>query len=273
MSVGLSFQNQNTKSTTKVVNNILQSTQNNCIISCGSTANNNTTIVIDHIGEITIEAQCTLDEGPSCVATNTLDSDISNILSSMASQDTYTLSGIAPQWGKMTIGVTNQNIDLKQYISNNISQISANTCQISAQTEANNNYTYIKGGSGNFTISSNAKVSKASCNLNNSAKQSVYNDATIAAEQKSVISTTGAIILIVIVIVIMIGAAVAISTSAISTGDQSKQSKKSGHSSSYSQQAYSYSQAYGQGYTQGYGYPQAQGYSSQQRYPQVYIPH
>src|SRR5437879_4938950 len=128
--MSLNFSNQTTSSTTKVANNILQTSSESCIFTCGATANNNTAIFIDSNVNYTITARCTIADS-SCVAVQTLDSDVSSTLKAMAEQTATAISApnVSVKGVSFGISASNQSVDLNQYISNSISQINSSTCQ------------------------------------------------------------------------------------------------------------------------------------------------
>lgn len=185
------------------MNNVTQKTQMKCSNSVKASANDNI-VIIDGSkigGDVTgVTNQVSTDA--SCLMTATMDNNIENILNSLSKQKFKSQNDLFNgfQWGIST------NIsDVKQSITNNISQILNSTCSNDTESSANNNYVYLKDSTvkGNFVGVTNKTNSSFNCAMTNMMKNATYNKAHADNNQviktKGVMATAMAVIAIIIV--------------------------------------------------------------------------
>ena len=204
-----SNQTNSAKAIQTISNNVWQASSASCIGTCQAT-NVNTTVLLSGTqvsGDINVVATC--PASASCAMQSTLETNITNIMSSMAEQNNVT-SQILPI--SFDFNGKNNSFSVNQAVQNNITQVLQSTCQATSNT-LNLNTTVVGsnttdvGGNINITASGSAN---ANCTINNLARMSLFNQLTASTAQTDRGTNTLATVMIVIVIVIVIGAIIAI---------------------------------------------------------------
>lgn len=180
---------------------MLQVAKQTCGVVCKNNINNITIIVIGGSGDISIAQECKIDN-VQCILKNTFDVQIENILESMVKQSASSMNGFSLDFANISL-----NVDLYQYIQNTITQMTDNSCKFEASNEITGAYIYVQDHKGNVSISQNASITNASCNMDNIAKAVTYNSISQKTDQQASIVNIFSLI-IVAVIVAIIGATI-----------------------------------------------------------------
>lgn len=229
--MGASASNQRITSTQKVTNTMIQSSRQLCDATCNNNLSNTTIIVSGGEGDIDITQQCAIDN-ITCIMGASFDAQLENTLESMLTQSATAMSA----GFNMNFAATNQNTNLNQYITNSTTQLMDSSCNFTASNNIDNLYFFVEDRDGNINISQSATISNSSCNMDNVAKNTVYNAASASADQESKISQLGAMgmIMVVIIIMVILGAIMMVITkitgggsSATSAGGQNRSSSGS----------------------------------------------
>jgi hypothetical protein len=166
------------------INNILQQSQQNCLVQSTNTASNNVTIIngatID--GNV-IGVTITAHTDASCLMTSSMEDSVQNMLSAILQQANQAATDIM-NGGQITMETNTFSID--QSVTNNISQINQTTCSVNTSTSTNNNYLYVSGKVGGNVIGvTQATDTKMNCSVSNIMKNTTYNQAQASATQSN----------------------------------------------------------------------------------------
>lgn len=183
-----------------------QTLVNTCSADCIADASGNTLIITGRTKNININAKCTANT--SCTMTNQVQSTVTNMIDNSVSQQTKAVTDFFNDFMSNHI---DQKIDITSILTNNLTQITQNTCQASASTQANQNFIYVgsTGTTGNVNISADSDV-HASCTMNNLAKAQTQNTVTNRTNQFSKTLGMIAVIFVAILGILLIGGLVLI---------------------------------------------------------------
>jgi hypothetical protein len=135
----------------------------------------------------------------------TLNSQVQSILEGVAKQTNKSVDGILGDFGKSKVNY----VDMKQSITNYITQIADQSCNAKAVFEQNGDITYVSnstiGGFAGFQIGGEDTSVSASCSMSNTAKAVVYNQERSKMDQSNTSVSLIGIIIIGIVICSLIG--------------------------------------------------------------------
>jgi len=187
-----------------VANNILQAVSNVCSISCNETENGNTVVIANSTTkDITFSQTCSI-VGSQCVIATYLETDIDNILSTMANQSSLTTTGI----GDLLSGFasSSENINIHDFVTNNISQLVSNNCAITTSQAQNNNYVYVNNSTtGDISFAQSSTIQNTDCIMQTIATAIDITNETANTGQTATIQSVEAVLALVIVaIVVMI---------------------------------------------------------------------
>jgi len=148
--------------------NILQTQSSNCGATQNVSASGNTTIIVDgnfknvDVG-VSISGQ---QVDATCAMTNTMDSQVKQLLETQLSQNISMESGL---FGFLSPNKTKVRNDVTQSKSNVLTQVTESNCSVSQNINANNNYNYYSGvNSGAFIgVQINNQTASASCAMSN----------------------------------------------------------------------------------------------------------
>jgi cytoskeletal protein CcmA (bactofilin family) len=165
-----------------VTNNVLQSARNTCVNVC-KTIDTNLLIDVEAggvvEGDIGIKETCVVT-GATCILKNTMDTSISSVLSSIASQKQADEAGIFA----IDFGNYNQSTNINQNIRNNISQMVSNNCKNIVESEKTNPTIIISGVvKGNVLVGDDLSASGAQCLITNVESEKVTNSEKAEATQ------------------------------------------------------------------------------------------
>jgi hypothetical protein len=205
--MGASASNQSLTSTQKVSNTMIQASHQTCNATCNSSLSNLTIIEIGGEGNINIKQQCAIDN-VDCIMKASFDQQLQNTLDSMLQQSATAMSA----GFNLNFAATNQKTNLNQIIQNSTTQIMDSSCNFTADNNMDNLYFYVQDHKGDINISQTATISNSSCNMDNAAKNTVYNASSTKATQTSKIAQLGAMgmIFVVVILMIIVGAIVMI---------------------------------------------------------------
>lgn len=195
---------QTISSNQEVVNTMLQDAVSSCTFNCQNQLSNVTVIVIGGSGNISIAQECKMDN-LQCIMSNSFDAQVEDILKSMLQQSATSMNGFS-----LDFAAISQNVDLNQYIQNQITQMMDSSCTFNATNDASAIYTYVQDHNGNVDISQTADITNSTCNMDNVAKAVTYNNETGQVTQKSTIINIFSLIFIAIIVAIVIAGIVLI---------------------------------------------------------------
>lgn len=148
----------------------------------------------------------------SCAITSTMDTNVSNIMSSIAEQVNSSDSSVFGS-GLFSGGKDQDNtVNVKQNIANIISNVNNELCNTSIMTSQENNFVYVTNttvGGDLYGIVNSGETVSSSCNMNNYMKTTTYNQAQSSSSQslkfKSFMGElVGALALIAVIIIILL---------------------------------------------------------------------
>jgi hypothetical protein len=188
-----------------VMNSILQEQSTACNATCTNNVSGNVVIVTGgSAGSIGIQTQsCTATA--NCLISNTIDSQIDNLLTAIAQQENTSATDIM---NDLALNFTDFDVDVRQSMANYVTQITNSTCNATAIQNVNNNYVYAANAttSGFVGVQVGPTSANATCTMDNITKAIVYNQAQAQSTQKSTNIGMFALIFAVIAFVVVIGA-------------------------------------------------------------------
>lgn len=169
------------------MNNITQVSSQSCLANSTGTTNNNVIIVtgskID--GNFTGVTN-TVTTDATCMITSTMEDSVSDILSATVQQVNTSETDL---FGDFSFTSDVNKFNLAQTVVNNISQINEITCSSNTTTSQSNNYVYLSNVEvkGNFVGTSGSGTATANCSMNNTMKNTTYNQAQGDSSQENTI--------------------------------------------------------------------------------------
>ncbi|MBL4662036.1 MAG: hypothetical protein JKY22_00345 [Flavobacteriaceae bacterium] len=185
------------KSTQELQNDILQVTEENCHAKC-TNYDGGGTVIIDGTnikGDLDIVQQCTASA--SCTMNQTLQSQVEDIMSSISKQSQKSEQSFI----NFTISNQADVSEIKQNITNSITQIMQSSCQATSDNIQKDNIVILRNDTvgGDFTLGQKGSAS-SNCILNNVAKQVLFNKQQAKQDQSQTAENVLAIIVVAIVI-------------------------------------------------------------------------
>lgn len=202
----------------QTLNSVFQNTSSSCVAESKCVASGNTVILSGSAGSAGIELSCS--SSAACAMNNSMDASVKNIQTSLANQKRRAVNGAM---GDLGTSDKIDSVDMRNSITNYITQITQSTCQSRVAMQANNNLIYATPSSktSGFTgirvgvqPPSNAN---ASCTMVNVSKIDIYNKNQADTDQSE--SNIGSITIIAIILIVTI-AIVAIIFIIISSGPE-----------------------------------------------------
>ena len=142
----------------------------------------------------------------SCIINQNLDSQVQNIMSSIANQENSTVGS----WiSSFPFNKQNNSISVKQNITNQITQVMEAMCQGTQENLIQDTTIIGKQAGGNFVLSQEGNA-QANCTINNTAKIEIFNKETSKTSQGNKTTSLFALIFIAIIAIVIIGAIIAI---------------------------------------------------------------
>lgn len=185
-------------------NNIWENSSSACVATC-SAPQNNPTIILNGTtvrGNVEIVAEC--NASAACAMQSQLDTQVSNIMQSMAQQSIVTTELIP-----ISLMVAKQKTSniVQQNITNNITQNMQSICQATTNTMLNNPTIVGTNATvgGNLTIVSDGGSANADCTINNLARMSLFNSNVAQAAQSNKRKNVLGVVMIAIVMMLVLG--------------------------------------------------------------------
>jgi hypothetical protein len=213
--MGIGFSLNSSTSEQNYWNNISQNIQQSCTSQIQSDVNGNVIIINgSSIAGNATGVNSMVSTDASCLMVSSMNDNISDILSSIASQTNNTTTDM---FGDFDWTNSINIFNAEQSVTNNITQITQANCSSSTISSVSDNFVYVANTSigGNFVGVSTTASANSSCSLNNTMKNSVYNQAQASATQSN--TTTGmfaaiagiiaACVVVVIIFIIILFAA------------------------------------------------------------------
>jgi hypothetical protein len=199
---------QQESSSLSAINNVLQDATSTCTLSCQSSLSNITIVISGStVGNITIADTCAIT-GSQCLISTSLDTNITNILTSIFNQTAVTARSLIDCLGDDNV---NQSIKIEEAVTNNITQLINSTCNMTVNTSVSDVTFVAKDGAtvGNFSVVSAGNITKSNCSLQNIAQAVITNNLTAKGSQTAITGVAAVmgmfmfIIIIVIVIIVL----------------------------------------------------------------------
>lgn len=193
-----------TNITTQVNNNILQNMKSTCNSDCGQGISGSTFNFINNQGDIFVTQSCVTDA--ACAMTSVAQAAANSVIKNMATQEAKAVTDF---FGDFSINVFDETVDINTVVTNNITQISSQSCSATSNQTFDNNVTNVIDSTGGYYLTQ-AGSDNATCTMNNSLKIAAYNEVTNTSTQGVTVIGTFAMILIVVVVILLIGGLVVI---------------------------------------------------------------
>jgi len=168
-----------------ITNNTAQVSQQTCTaIAHGEISGNSIAIDGSKIsGDVGIYQTMTAQS--SCVMATQLDTNVSTILGSMTKQSAESSNSLI----QLSFASSSNSVDVKQQITNNLTQIISATCNANDEELIHGNTIMVQSGS---TVQGNVKIvqagdAKALCALSATAKVTAFNQAQEQSDQQAVV--------------------------------------------------------------------------------------
>lgn len=187
-------QSNTASATQQVLSTVAQSAYSYCDIEGDQVVEGNTITKIGGSGNITI-SQALGFENSSCNTTQVLETQIQNILDSMAQQSATSVGSF------LDFTNQNQNVDLHQSIRNALAQQMFESCQMGTHQTIRANYVFAQDTSGDINLTQKGNVTGATCAMSAVAKAVIQNKETAKIAQKSSVVGIFGLMMIVIIIV------------------------------------------------------------------------
>ena len=199
-----------------VMTDILNQSAATCSASCSQNQSGNV-IIIDGGsvgGDVGFSQNCKVTA--ACTMTQSLDSQVSSIISAVSDQSNTALTGFM---GDLSFNAATNSANIQSQIKNYITNITESTCNSTAVMNQSNNLIYasnsnIKGFVG-FQIGGNGQpvTVESSCTMSNLSKITVYNEEQATSKQSNVSISSLALIglalvlfIFMIIIIVVMGA-------------------------------------------------------------------
>lgn len=200
------------------INNFTQNLDSTCSANCNITVSDNSVIIGtgSSVGDITISAGNGCQADATCSMTQSADATVNNIISNMLDQE---VTAVTDLFGDFQSSDLSNSTEVISSITNNITQISSQTCQANSSVSVNDNTVYIGSGSsaGDITISGgNGSSATASCSMYNMAKISAWNNLQTKDKQNGTTVGMMSMVFVVIIVLVIVGGIIAVVL--ISTG-------------------------------------------------------
>ena len=162
---------QQLESQTQVITNLLQEQQNFCKAQTNVVISG-TTVIVDNAQNVDINGVSvngTQTDG-SCVMSNSMESQVEQVLKQSLSQSTKTQSDLFSMLEGLNFSINNSRVT--EAIANNLTQYSQSACLADTSLEVSSTYLYV-GNVKNGTINGvviNSITSNASCAMSNIGK-------------------------------------------------------------------------------------------------------
>lgn len=200
--MGIGYSSNSASLTQNINNSVLNASTANCSASCTEISQNNTIIINGTTINGNFEINQTCDVEASCTINSTLNTQVQNIISSLAQQTAATLDGFPPSF---SLDAATNNLNVAQNITTSIANIINSSCQSSANLVSQDNFTYFSNDTINGSVQFNQDANvNLSCTLNNISSIVASNSESSQISQTATVVNTTALLLILIVVVIIV---------------------------------------------------------------------
>lgn len=190
-----------------VTTSILNASKQTCESKCESNQSGNV-VIIDNGkvgGSAGFSQSCSAQA--SCVMNTQLDSNVESVIGSVANQSNTAVTSIL---GDLSFNQTTNSANIKQNITNFVTNMSDSTCKASvALNQTNNLFVASNSDIGGFAGFQSGvdppATANSSCTMSNLSKVVVYNQAQSESAQKNTQISLLAIIIIAIIAILLIG--------------------------------------------------------------------
>ena len=182
--------------------NVTQTGQQSCVAAASNVQSNNVIIVTGvKVGGDFAGLSSQLQTDATCTIVSSMDNQVTNILKSSLQQSNQTQSDWFNGFSWDTL---NNTFNIRQSVTNNISQINQALCSANTVQSQSGNYLYLSNAEigGNFVGFTSSSNAQASCSMTNYMKNTTYNQATANGSQTNAVTGIFAIILGVIAFVV-----------------------------------------------------------------------
>lgn len=211
--------------TTEITSNFLQESSNTCQANTVSGSNGDTVIISGTVkGDVNISS--TSSASASCSMSNNVSSISQTIISNGIKQSAYSETDF---FGDFSWNNVKNNTNLYNGITNNMTQITTNTCQATSSASTSNNFVYVTtggvvGGGINLTSNSNAN---ASCSMANTSKAAAYQEIQNNIQQEAThVGMIGAFMSMIVSVLIIIAVIAVVLFTACEVGSVMKTQAK-----------------------------------------------
>ncbi len=196
-----SAQSQSSSASLSVANSILQAANNTCSLSCNESQDGNTIIISGSTtGNISFSQTCSI-VGSNCTIKSYLDANLQDVLSAMLQQSTVSATGF-PDIG---FNYSDQSTSVSESVSNSITQLVNNMCQVSTNQTFDNNYVYVTDSTtGNLSFAQSSNITNSDCIMDTISKAVASTTESAKTDQSSSDIGTLALIAIIVGAIVMI---------------------------------------------------------------------
>lgn len=209
-SAGQSYAGQQT-----VMNSILQESNQSCSVKAQAENNENVLVVSNSSARYITGVEQSVTSDITCSITSTMDATVENLLSNSSKQSIEDSQGVVGDIIDIFKDGDTQSVDMSQYVSNAVSQITNATCQSSTITSASNNLLIVTNSRTSDVVGVSTNTSaQATCILQNVAKTDLVTKLGLINDQDIVKKSAfwevvkyiviGALLIIALVIIMMI---------------------------------------------------------------------
>lgn len=206
------YQSNTSNISQSTMTSILNQSAQTCQASCTANQSGNV-IIIDGgniQGSVGFSENCKVTA--SCTMVQSLDTQVENIISAIAEQSNTALTGFM---GDLSFNAATNSVNIRNSITNYITNITESTCSSRAVMSQSNNLLYasnanVSGSNNNFFgfqigSSGNPISVQSACSMSNISKVSVYNQENASSKQSNLsVSSLGLIAVALILFIVMI---------------------------------------------------------------------
>lgn len=188
----------------QIYNSVFNSSIQNCVNVCSQEQDDNLVFVDSKVGNITLNQTCQV-VGNSCMLKTLVDTNIDNVLESLAKQKIFSETDLSA----LNFGSNSSNtVNADQMIRNIISQTVASTCKEGSDQTKEVNLTFISSTAGDISIGQDSNISSNTCTLNNAIKTVLANKEVSKTDQGitniGILGIIAAIILFVVIGIVIV---------------------------------------------------------------------
>lgn len=200
--MGGAFSRNSTRIRERVQNNFFSNTDNRCFSQVNEDITGNTLNLTGNFNDIDVFS-ISGEQSTSCTINQQITQSVTNILQAQAQQQAKTTTDIFND-GVLFSSAVNST-DLQQSITNNITNINANTCNSTITNSISNNTMSLAGSSNQLRAFNIDTDPNATCAINNLVSQEGFNSQQGSTDQDAENIGLFASVITAIVVVIVVG--------------------------------------------------------------------